>query len=133
VYWIPNSKRPPLTPFQSEYLLAHSPISYFLKRRFITASRWFDSHQRQENLLSFKYSILVQGLIMSHVHWVPEILFPELHLYVNLTSCLYLELIKEWVELFCHKQTTVDAFHTLTYLSFRIILTSNLWKCNDCS
>jgi len=44
-------------------------------------------------------SILVQGLIKSHIRLVPEALFPELHLYVNLTSRLYLELIKEWVEL----------------------------------
>jgi hypothetical protein len=62
VYWIPNSKSPPLTTFLNEYLLAHSPISYFLKRHFITVSRWFDSQQRQQNLLSFKFSVLVQGL-----------------------------------------------------------------------
>ena len=37
------------------------------------------------------------------------------------------------VQLFCNKQTTADAFHTLNYLSFIIILTSNLWKCNVCS
>jgi len=46
-----------------------------------------------------KSSILVQGLIKSHIQLVPEALFLELHLYVNLTSRLYLELIKEWVEL----------------------------------
>jgi hypothetical protein len=44
--------------------------------------------------------LLVQGFIKSHVRLVPEALFPELHLYVNLTSRLYLELIKEWVELY---------------------------------
>jgi len=38
-----------------------------------------------------------------------------------------------YVELFCNKQRTADAFHTLTYLSISIILTSSLWKCNVCS
>jgi hypothetical protein len=97
--YIPNSKNSPLTPLLSEYLLDRNHISYFLKRLLITVSRWFDSHQRQDNLLSFKSSILIQGLTKSHVQWVPEVLFPELHLYVNLTSRLYLELIIEWVEL----------------------------------
>jgi hypothetical protein len=44
-------------------------------------------------------SIFVQGLIKSHVQCVLEPLFSEIHLYVNLASRLYLQLIKEWLEL----------------------------------